>query len=378
MSLGADDLPIRADLKGVTEYGAPMLDVQVQINTNENPAAPAPELIADLVDLVGQAAKSLNRYPDRDAIELRTALAQYVVQVAAAPGQELSCDNVWAANGSNEVLQQLLQAFGGAGRSALGFEPTYSMHKIISRGTQTSYAVIQRDPDFSIPVGAACDFIRTNRPDVVFVCSPNNPTGTATPLAEIEQLYEAIVESDSGILIVDEAYEEFSDQPSAVTLLTGRPRLIVSRTMSKAFAYAGARIGYLVADPAVIDAIKRVRLPYHLSSVTQAVGLAALKHTDAQLRGVDELKDQRNRIVVESRELGYQPVPSDSNFVLIGGFGNQSEAWQSLVDHGVLVRDVGLPGYLRATAGTIEETTAFLVELAKLDPPQNPDTAEEA
>lgn len=378
MSIDPDDLPIRDDLKGVTEYGAPMLDVAVQINTNENPSPPADELLAEITELVAQAATTLNRYPDRDAIELRTALAEYVSEQSAESGQLVSTDNVWAANGSNEVLQQLLQVFGGAGRSALGFEPTYSMHKIIARGTQTSYHSVPRGDDYSIRIDQAVEEIRESRPDVIFVCSPNNPTGTSTPLDDIVTLYETVAETESGVLIVDEAYAEFSHQKSAVTLLPCRPRLIVSRTMSKAFAYAGARIGYFVADPAVVEAAKRVRLPYHLSAVTQAVGIAALRHTAAQLRAVEELKVQRDRIFDSAQTLGYEPVPSDANFVLIGGFDDPSSAWQLLLDQGILVRDVGLPGCLRVTAGTIEETSAFVGELAKLDPNRTRTTAEDS
>ncbi|MFZ1362302.1 MAG: histidinol-phosphate transaminase [Candidatus Nanopelagicales bacterium] len=368
MSIDPNDLPIREDLKGVAEYGAPMLDVAVQINTNENPSPPAEELVAEISELVAQAATTLNRYPDRDAIELRTALAEYITQQSAIPGQLIEVDNVWVANGSNEVLQQLLQVFGGAGRLALGFEPTYSMHKIISRGTQTDYLSITRDGNYGIPIEEAVSEIRSKRPAVVFVCSPNNPTGTSTPLEDIATIYDAIVETDTGVLIVDEAYVEFSHQDSAVTLLPKRPRLIVSRTMSKAFAYAGARIGYCVADPAVIEVIKRVRLPYHLSAVTQAVGIAALRHVEAQLRAVEELKVQRDRIFEAARVSGFQPVPSDANFVLIEGFEDPSSAWQTLLDQGILVRDVGLPGCLRVTAGTIEETSAFVDALAKLAP----------
>lgn len=361
-----DELPIRTDLIGVVEYGAPMLDVKVKINTNENPMAPAPALVADIVKSVADIALTLNRYPDRDAVALRTGLADYINSQLPNQVPEFSSANIWAANGSNEILQQLLQAFGGAGRSALGFEPTYSMHKIIARGTQTQYDVIARDANFNIPIAKAHEYIRQHRPNVIFVCSPNNPTGTSASLAEIAQLYESMVESATGVLVVDEAYAEFSSQPSAVTLLPGRPRLIVSRTMSKAFAYAGARIGYFVADPAVVEVIKRVRLPYHLSAVTQAVGRAALAHTDAQLRDVAVLASQRDRIIRETRKLGYKPVVSDANFVLVGGFEDQARVWHELTQKGILVRDVGLDGYLRVTAGTIEETTVFLRALSEI------------
>lgn len=360
-----EELPIRDDLVNVTEYGAPQLDVSVRINTNENPFEPSKGLVDSIVRRVEDAAMTINRYPDRDALELRTRLASYISE-STGLNTGISFNNVWAANGSNEILQQLLQLFGGVGRSALGFEPTYSMHRIICRGTQTEYLSIDRNSDFTIPIASALDEIRSSRPDVVFVCSPNNPTGTTSPLDDIELLYEAIAEECNGVLIVDEAYWEFSSQESAVQLLEGRPRLIVSRTMSKAFSFAGARIGYLVGDPAVVEAVKRVRLPYHLSSITQAVGIAALAHHKELLEGVEVLKKQRDRIAEVSTLLGFLPIDSDANFVLVGGFGDQSKVWSRLVEQGVLVRDVGLDGYLRVSAGTIEETDRFLEVLESL------------
>jgi len=356
----ADDLPIREDLRGVAAYGAPQMDVAVRLNTNENPHPPGPEVIAAIRDAAAEVAGSLQRYPDRDAVALRTDLAEYLTDET---GVELSGEQLWAANGSNEVLSQLMQAFAGPGRSVLGFEPTYSMHSIIARGTGSDYIADARGADFSLSADQACRAVASHRPDVVMLCSPNNPTGTALNIDVIQAVYAEMISTERGVLIVDEAYGEFSKRPSAVSLLAGRPRLVVTRTMSKAFAFAGARVGYFAADPAVIDAVLRVRLPYHLSALTQAAARAALANATILQAGVEALKIERDRIVEVCRALGLRVADSDANFVLFGGLGDQQLVWQQLLDRGVLVRDVGLPGWLRVTAGTTEETTAFLEAL---------------
>ncbi|MBS2965578.1 histidinol-phosphate transaminase [Actinocrinis puniceicyclus] len=357
------DLPVRDDLRALTPYGAPQLDVPVRLNTNENPYPPPPELVADLREAVTAAAATLNRYPDRDAVELRKDLAQYL-------GHGLTGAQLWAANGSNEVIQQILQCFGGAGRSALGFEPSYTMHRLIALATGTRWIAEPRGADFSLDPAAALAAIRRHGPDVVFLTSPNNPTGNAAP----RELVEAVVDAAPGVVVIDEAYAEFfrPGTASALSLLPGRPRLIVIRTMSKAFAMAGARVGYLAADPAVIDALLLVRLPYHLSALTQAAARTALAHVQALLGTVDAVKAQRDRIVDELTALGLPVVPSDANFVAFGvsRAGEQPReagaVWQALLDRGVLVRDVGLAGMLRVTAGTPEETGAFLTALKEI------------
>ncbi|WP_328387530.1 histidinol-phosphate transaminase [Streptomyces sp. NBC_00400] len=356
-----DDLPIRDELRGKSPYGAPQLDVPVRLNTNENPY-PLPEpLVERIAERVTEAARRLNRYPDRDAVELRTELARYLTRTG---GHEVTADRVWAANGSNEVIQQLLQTFGGPGRSALGFEPSYSMHGLISRGTGTGWISGPRNDDFTIDVEAARAVIARQRPDVVFICSPNNPTGTAVGEATVLALYEAAqaarADEAGALVVVDEAYGEFSHRPSLLPLIEGRPNLVVSRTMSKAFGAAGLRLGYLAADPAVVDAVQLVRLPYHLSSVTQATALAALEHTDTLLKYVAQLKTERDRLVTELRAAGCQVVDSDANFVQFGLFEDAHATWQAILDHGVLVRDNGVPGWLRVTAGTPAENDAFL------------------
>ncbi|MEV4684873.1 histidinol-phosphate transaminase [Streptomyces kurssanovii] len=355
-----DELPIRDELRGKSPYGAPQLDVPVRLNTNENPY-PLPEpLVERIAERVREAARGLNRYPDRDAVELRTELARYLTRTT---GHEVVRENVWAANGSNEVIQQLLQAFAGPGRIAIGFEPSYSMHGLISRGTGTGWISGPRGDDFTIDTATATAAVAEHRPDVVFITSPNNPTGTAVAAETVLALYEAAQAAKPSLVVVDEAYVEFSHRPSLLPLIEGRPNLVISRTMSKAFGAAGLRLGYLAAHPAVVDAVQLVRLPYHLSAVTQATALAALEHTDTLLGYVEQLKTERDRLVTELRAIGYEVTDSDANFVQFGRFDGEDgahKAWQRILDQGVLVRDNGVPGRLRVTAGTPEENDAFL------------------
>lgn len=365
MALGeqvtVEDLPLRDNLRGKSAYGAPQLDVAVRLNTNENPHPPSAALVDDAAESVREAAAQLHRYPDRDAVALRGDLAEYLT---GRTGITVGVENVWAANGSNEILQQLLQAFGGPGRSAIGFVPSYSMHPIISDGTQTRWIEALRSADFSLAVDDAVAAIRLEQPDVVFVTSPNNPTGQSIPLADLRSLLDAM---SGGVLIVDEAYGEFSSQPSAIALLDEYPaRLIVSRTMSKAFAFAGGRLGYLVAAPAVIEAVLLVRLPYHLSALTQAAARAALRHADETLASVAALAAERDRVSAALQQMGFRVIPSDANFVLFGEFGDAAAAWQHYLDDGVLIRDVGIPGHLRVTIGLPDENDAFLAVSEKL------------
>ncbi|CQD14935.1 histidinol-phosphate transaminase [Mycobacterium europaeum] len=355
-----DDLPLRDDLRGKSPYGAPQLAVPVRLNTNENPHPPSRALVDDVVRSVAEAAAELHRYPDRDAVDLRRDLADYLT---AQTGVRLGVENLWAANGSNEILQQLLQAFGGPGRTAIGFAPSYSMHPIISDATRTEWLEGVRADDFSLDVDAAVAEITEHRPDVVFIASPNNPSGQSVSLPALRRLLDAA----PGILIVDEAYGEFSSEPSAVGLVREYPtKLIVTRTMSKAFAFAGGRLGYLIATPAVIDAMLLVRLPYHLSSVTQAAARAALRHADDTLSSVAALISERERVTKALSAMGFRVIPSDANFVLFGRFADAPAAWQRYLDAGVLIRDVGIPGYLRATTGLAEENDAFLRASAQI------------
>lgn len=373
MSTSADvlaALPLRADLRGRVPYGAPQLDVPVRLNTNEN-SYPVPQAAAlAVVEAVASEVRQLNRYPDREFTALREALAAYL-------GHGLRPAQLWAGNGSNEVLQHVLQAFGGPGRSALGFTPAYSMHPNISATTATGWVDGHRGTpsgQFDLGPEDVARQVCEHDPDVVFICSPNNPTGTALTLDVVRAAYEA---TEHAIVVVDEAYEEFArpGTPSALTLLAGRERLVVTRTMSKAFALAGARLGYLAGDPALCDALRLVRLPYHLSSLSQAAAVAALSQAPTLLSTVQALKQQRDRLVRELGALGLHPVPSDANFVLFGGLADERATWQALLAEGVLVRDVGIAHHLRVTAGTPEEVTAFLEAMARiLGPASTPTT----
>lgn len=364
---------LRDDLRGRSPYGAPQIEVPVRLNTNENSYPVPPEVVSDIVAAVERVAGDLNRYPDREFTELREELARYL----SRSGSDVAADAIWAGNGSNEVLLHLLQAFGGPGRTALGFTPAYSMHPIISAATGTRWVDGHRTSSgsagptgfahFELSADSAADQVRRHAPDIVFICTPNNPTGTAVGLDVIERVHDA---APRAIIIVDEAYAEFAraGTQSALTLLPGRPRLVVTRTMSKAFALAGGRLGYLAADPEVTDALRLVRMPYHLSAPTQAIAIAVLRHAEAMLATVGVIREQRDRLVTELADLGLDPVPSDANFVLYGGLDEAVETWRALLDHGVLVRDVGIEHYLRVTAGTPRECTAFLEAMAALAP----------
>jgi histidinol-phosphate aminotransferase len=350
-------LPLRIDLVGRKPYGAPQLAARFQLNTNENPYPPPAGLVKAIAGAAAEAATRLNRYPDRDAEELRGDLAAYL-------GHGLTGEQVWAANGSNEIIQQLFQAFGGPGRSALGFEPSYSMHPIISQTTSTRWVPAARDDDFGVDAGRAVAAVREFQPDLVFLTSPNNPTGTALPLDVIE----AVCDAAHGMVVVDEAYAEFArdGQGTALPLLPGHRRLVVVRTMSKAFALAGARVGYLAADPDVIRALLVVRLPYHLSAVTQAVARAALAHAGELLARVSDIRRERDELVTWLRERGLAAAESDANFVLFGRFADRHAIWQALLDRGVVIREVGPPQWLRVTIGAPSEMAAFRAALGEV------------
>lgn len=357
-----EDLPIRDDLRGKKPYGAPMVPVPYALNVNEN-THPVPGVVREKIMLrLAAALETINRYPDREFVELREALASYA-NSGNSP-TEVEPEMVWAANGSNEVLQHVMQAFGGPGRSVLGFPPTYSMHSIIAEATGTTWIEGQRGSNYELSVQSVVRTIRESKADLVFFCAPNNPTGTPVSLDTIEAAYDAT----AGMVLVDEAYVEFlpAGVPTALDLLPGRPRLIISRTMSKAFAFAGARVGYALADRAVIDALRLVRLPYHLSALTQAAAVAALEHTEVMLAAVDDIRVQRDRLLRELPLLGHPVHVSQANFVLFGGVDDPHQLFTKLLERGILVRDVGIAHHLRVTAGTEAETSVFLETLATL------------
>lgn len=365
----APALPVRPELAGLEPYGAPQLDVPVLLNVNENPYPPSEQVVADIAAAVAGAAHGLNRYPDREFLALRADLAAYL---RVESGVTLAPEQVWAANGSNEIMLHLLQAFGGPGRTVLSFAPTYSMYPEYARDTSTGWVAGRREDDFSLDPDAARAAVAEHRPSVVLLASPNNPTGTALPAATVEAVLDAAARVPGGcVVVVDEAYGEFRRRgtPSALELLADHPHLAVTRTMSKAFGLAGARVGYLAASTRLVDALRVVRLPYHLSAVTQAVARAALAHSDELMAQVGSLRAERDALVVWLRERGLTVAESDANFVLFGLFDDRRAVWQGLLDRGVLIREVGPEGWLRVSVGTPQETAAFrdaLVEVAGL------------
>lgn len=372
------NLPLRPDLEGEAPYGAPEIDVPVRLNVNENPYPPSAAVIESIATAVARAAQGLNRYPERDFPRLREALADYL---EAESGVHLTPEQIWAANGSNEVMLHVLQAFGGTGRTCLTFTPTYSMYPEYARDTLTDYVTRPRREDFTLDVETAVAAISELRPAVVILASPNNPTGTALPLEDIDRILEAArghgpmlgaeigspARASDCVVVIDEAYAEFRRPgvPSALELLgPANPHLAVTRTMSKAFGAAGLRLGYLAADRALVDALRVVRLPYHLSAVTQAAALAALSHRDELMAQVASLRDERDALVAWLRGRGLTAHESDANFVLFGPFPDREAVWQALLDAGVLIRVVGPEGFLRASIGTPEEMERLRSALA--------------
>ena len=356
-----DWLPLRSDLRSLSPYGAPQVAAQASMNTNENPYSLSEQLQNAITIAVSEISSQLNRYPDRDAQRLRNKLATYINELSSTGFTQ---ENIWVANGSNEVIQSIFLAFGQG--KALGFTPSYSMHALIGRVTKTDWIDGSRNSDFSLNIEDAIKQIQTNQPTLTFLTTPNNPTGGAVAIADILKIAEA-VKAVGGLLVIDEAYAEFSEHVSAVTMISNNPHVIVIRTMSKAFAFAGARVGYLVADPKVIDAMLIVRLPYHLSSITQAVAQVALDFKEELLADVDTLIEARNKMVKALTSLGLKTIDSDANFILFTGFPQDAtQLWSDLLKKGVLIRDVGVSGHLRVTIGNEAENVLFIAALKEL------------
>ncbi len=354
-------LPLRESLRPMSPYGAPQVPAQASLNTNENPYSPSPALQKAITDAVAKVAADLNRYPDRDASTLRTKLASYINELS---GTKFSADNIWAANGSNEIIQSIFLAF--AQGPVLGFTPSYSMHPLIAKVTGAQWIDGKRNADFSLNATDTIAEIQKNKPTLTFITTPNNPTGGAVTIDEIQKLADAC-KSVGGLLVVDEAYAEFSQEKSAVTLIANNPHVIVIRTMSKAFAFAGARVGYLVSDVAVKDAMMIVRLPYHLSALTQAAAQVAIDHRAELLGGVATIIAARESVVKALQDMGLTTIASSANFVLFSGFKQEApQLWAALLEKGVLIRDVGLSGYLRVTIGNEAENTLFVSALKEL------------
>jgi histidinol-phosphate aminotransferase len=354
-------LPLREELRSLSPYGAPQVPAAAALNTNENPYPPSLAFQGAITDAVAKVSASLNRYPDRDAAQLRSALAIYINE---GSGTALGAQNIWAANGSNEIIQSIFLAFGSG--AAIGFTPSYSMHPLIANVAGTTWINGARNSDFSFNVDLAVQEIATHKPTLTFITTPNNPTGDAISIGDIAALAIA-VSAHGGLLIVDEAYAEFSSEKSAITLIDSHPHVLVIRTMSKAFAFAGARVGYLIGEPRVIDAMMLVRLPYHLSALTQAAALAALEYRAELLGNVATLISARQGLISSLHSLGLSTRPSAANFILFTGFSSPApQLWSQLLEKGVLIRDVGLSSYLRVTVGNEAENKAFIKALTEL------------
>ena len=348
-------LEIRPDLQEVAAYVSPQMPARYRLNTNESPYAPPQALIEEAADHLREVA--LNRYPDRDATKLYEAISGHV---------DWPSEGLWVANGSNEVFMHLFLGFGGAGRKAMLFEPTYSVHSLIPRIAATGVVQIDRGPDLLIDLDASLSAIVEHSPDVVIVCSPNNPTGSV----ERAETIRALLDAAPGLVVVDEAYAEFADlEDSSRSLLEKYENLVLTKTFSKAWRLAGVRIGYMLAQPALISELARVRLPYHLSALTQVVGEAAIAHSGETLELVRSLVGQRDRVASELAALGLKVYPSKANFVLFE-VDDPERVWKELLERDVLIRNYagtkGLEDCLRVTAGLPEEMDAFLTALKEV------------
>jgi histidinol-phosphate aminotransferase len=345
----------RDDLKALEGYHSPQVDVDVRLNTNESPYAPPPEFVARYADAIRDVA--WHRYPDRGANELRAALGTFLGQ----PANRLLC-----GNGSNEVLQTILLTYAGPGRRALMFEPTYALHAQISRGTATEIAVSEREADYTVDPDVAINAIARTRPSVIFLCSPNNPTGTVDDRETVERILDAATEAGA-VLVVDEAYGEFAPW-SAMELVDDDRPLAVVRTYSKVWSLAAVRLGFAVAPAWMIAELEKVLLPYNLSVPTQLAGTIALDFRPEMEQRVASLVEERGRVFAALAATDrIDVIPSGANFLLFRVDGDAHDLWKRLLARNVLVRDFSswprVEECLRVTIGTPEENDAFLAAL---------------
>jgi histidinol-phosphate aminotransferase len=345
----------RDDVALMDGYHSPQVDVAVRLNTNESPDAPPVEWTKAIANALSEI--EWNRYPDRSAMELRSAIGTL---------HDVGPEQIFVANGSNEVLQTVLLAFGGPGRTAAVWEPTYALHSHISRITGTSVVEGERAADFSTDLSEVRRVLAEASPEVSFLCSPNNPTGVVDDEATVRAVLEMVIGID-GLLVVDEAYGQFAPWSADVLVGDDTP-LVVSRTFSKTWSMAAARLGYLVGPAWMIAELEKVVLPYHLDAFKQVLGTLALNHVDEMNDRVARLVEERGRLVGRLSELDVDVWPSGANFVLFRPRSvDGAEVWQQLVDRSVLVRNCSswprLQGCLRVTIGSVDEDNAFLSAL---------------
>jgi len=349
----------RDDLGDLEGYHSPQVDVSVRLNTNESPYPPPPEFFEAWTAEVSRA--SAHRYPDRAARALRAALGGFL----GVPAGRIFC-----ANGSNEVLQTLLLTYGGPGRTALVFEPSYVLHAHIARITGTGVVTGERRPDFTLDPDTAVHLVEEHEPDVVLLTTPNNPTGMVEPRRTVEALVQRINgRAKPGLLIVDEAYAEFSPW-SAIDMVADGVPLVVARTYSKVWSMAAFRLGFCVAPETIVEELEMVVLPYHLSVPTQVAGTVALRFTGDMDSRVSSIMTERDRVGAALAALdGVEPFPSGANFILFRTADGQA-TWEGLLEAGVLVRNFArwprLDNCLRVTIGLPEENDAFLAALKEV------------
>jgi histidinol-phosphate aminotransferase len=349
---------VRDDVALMAGYHSPQVIVDVRLNTNEAPERPPAEMTARLADELSRL--DWHRYPDRAATTLRSRIAEL---------EGFRLEQVFAANGSNEVLQSLCLAYGGAGRTVLTFEPTYALHSHIARVCGTGVVEGDRRDDFTIDVDSATALVASTSPIVTFLCSPNNPTGRVEPRETVEAILAAVVEV-GGLLVVDEAYGQFAPW-SALELVGEDVPLVVTRTFSKTWSMAAARLGYLIGPTWIVDELDKVVLPYHLDAAKQLAGTIALDYVDEMRARVASLVEERGVVEAGLADLGAEQWPSGANFILFRIPGRAGDdVWQALLDRSILVRNCAswprLDDCLRVTLGTPDENRRFLAELAEV------------
>jgi histidinol-phosphate aminotransferase len=346
-------IDVRADLRSLEGYHSPQVEVRVRLNTNESPMPPPAAWRDAFAAEISRV--EWHRYPDRAATALREAIAAW---------HEVDPAQVFAANGSNEVLQTLLLAYGGAGRTVVTFEPTYQLHAHIARITGARVVEGERAADFTLDPAELRRVIETEQPHVAFLCSPNNPTGRVEPRQRVEELLHLA----PGLVVVDEAYAQFADW-SALELVDESQALCVVRTFSKTWSMAAARLGYLVGPTWLVAELDKVALPYHLDTAKQIAGTLALRYVDDMDERVHQIVSERDRISAAMAALDVDVFPSGANFVLFRPRTRTGRSvWEGLLERDVLVRDCSswprLDDCLRVTVGTLDENEAFLAALA--------------
>jgi histidinol-phosphate aminotransferase len=348
----------REDVSLMAGYHSPQVDVKVRLNTNESPESPPAAWRRAYAEAVERV--EWHRYPDRAARDLREAIAGL---------HDVEPEQVFVANGSNEVLQTIFLTYGGAGRRAALWEPTYALHGHIARLTSTTVVEGERAADFATDMDEVRRVFAESAPSLALLCSPNNPTGMVDDEAVVSETL-ALASAADALLLVDEAYGQFAPW-SALGLVGDDVPLVVTRTFSKTWSMAAARLGYLVGPTEVVAELDKVVLPYHLDTPKQLAGTLALDYLGEMQARVAHLVEERGRLTSRLSALPVDVWPSGANFVLFRPqHADGGQVWQELLDRSILIRNFStsprLEGCLRVTIGTPEEDDAFLDALTEI------------